>query len=301
MTDEEVGLFFRMGAGIVLLQTVAIGFFVHWGNTVGAVTVAISLSIVGFSMGRMWQQRNDLRAARHKAASYARSASTTERGEGMYGASSAGPSAAADAISTCVECLSLLDDTRRQAKHQGRLVERCLECAVHSLCPANPLGPHEHVVWPEDPAYDLERVGDIPGPLPTADQRIGYCDDCLQPFRQRESGRFHDLTWELVGLMWAEHRGVSQCREVEAMIVMHHWRGGGTQLELRLAGSDGKERYVRETNPFSDPDSLTMQLLRLLDYGDRDPTDLDVLLGVHVVVQLDMDGQVSGWRKVKGA
>lgn len=103
-------------------------------------------------------------------------------------------------ISMCMECGNLLDDSRDQRRHQGKQVDRCLQCGKHGLCFANPDGPHERIVWPEDPDYDPGKH--LVGPLPDAVRRVGYCPECRAEFREVGDG-FTELTWEDVGFLWA--------------------------------------------------------------------------------------------------
>jgi hypothetical protein len=103
-------------------------------------------------------------------------------------------------MSMCAECGAFLDDSRNHVKHMGKAVDRCLACAKHGLCLANPDGPHERIVWPEDPDFDADELQIAP--MAPNELRVGYCARCFQEFHGDGQG-FQDLTWETVARLWA--------------------------------------------------------------------------------------------------
>lgn len=120
-------------------------------------------------------------------------------------------------IAMCMECGNLLDDSRDQRRHQGKQVDRCLHCARHGLCIANPDGPHQRIVWPEDPDFDPAKLQI--GPLPDTVTRIGYCPECREEFRQ-VGDAVYELTWADVGWLWAaqENPELLNLRRADAVL-----------------------------------------------------------------------------------
>jgi hypothetical protein len=258
---------------------------------------AAVLAWMAFILGRVWELEKDgRRLSGVDQEQLLRQADEESTGSTDVEADREAEKMDAPEISMCRECSALLDDSRDQRNHQGRTIDRCLTCAKHGLCPSDVEGKHQPV-WPEDPAYDPahQRIGPLP-----VDLRTGYCGLCLGEFLAGDDD-FRDLTWEMVGVLWAEHQWDPEkdlALDVRDVVVWDYTANSmGTRVTVSLW--DAKRRVTHPVAvqiPFG-PSSAMARLLDALHIQPDSGTsiDLDDLKGLPLRIEVNPAGAIVGY------